>query len=113
MRVCSIRNCYTTQVRIVKGRSTMGLGGSSEPSPVDVSPPIACHGGTWGSMFRLQRMQNSTVNARDNQFILVQALDRDRVIALRPVGVSLCVGLIVSVVMRYVVSSLGTPPSFI
>ena len=31
--VCSIRNCYTTQVRIVKGRSTMGLGGSSEPGP--------------------------------------------------------------------------------
>ena len=62
---------------------------------VDVSPPIACHGSTRGSLFGLQRMQNLTVNARDSQFILVRALDRDRVIALRPVGVSLCVGLIV------------------
>ena len=44
---------------------------------------------------RLQCMRNSTVNARDSRFILVWALDRDRVIALRPVGVSLCVGLIV------------------
>ena len=40
-------------------------------------------------------MQNSTVNARDSRFILVRALDRDRVTALRLVGVSLCVGLIV------------------
>ena len=63
---------------------------------VDVSPPIACHEGTRGSLFRLQRMQNSTVNARDSRFILVRALDHDRVIALRPIGVSLCVGLIVS-----------------
>ena len=63
--------------------------------PVDVSQLIACHEGTQGSLFGLQRMQNSTVNARDNRFILVRALDRDRVIALRPVGVSLCVGLIV------------------
>ena len=62
---------------------------------VDVSPPIACHGGTRGSLFGLQRKQNSTVNARDGRFILVRALDRNRVIALRPVGVSLCVGLIV------------------
>ena len=46
-------------------------------------------------MFGLQRMQNSTVNARDNRFILVRTLDRDRVIALRLVGVSLCIGLIV------------------
>ena len=30
-------------------------------------------------------MLNSTVNARDSHFILVRALDRDRVIALRPV----------------------------
>ena len=65
-------------------------------SNVDVSPPIACHGGTRGSLLGLQRMQNSTVNARDSRFILVRALDCDRVIALRPVGVSLCVGLIVS-----------------
>ena len=62
---------------------------------VDVLPPIACHGGTRGSMFGLRRMPNSMVNARHSRFILVQALDRDRVIALRPVGVSLCVGLIV------------------
>ena len=62
---------------------------------VDVSPSIACHGGTRGSMFGLRRMQNSMVNARDSRFILVRALDCDRVIALRPVGVSLCVGLIV------------------
>jgi hypothetical protein len=32
---------------------------------------------------------------RDSRFILVWALDRDRVITLRPVDVSLCVGLIV------------------
>ena len=53
-----------------------------------------------GSMFGLQRMQNSTVSSRDSRFILVRTLDRDRVIALCPVGVSLCVGLIVSVVSR-------------
>ena len=62
---------------------------------VDVSPPIAYHGGTRGSLFGLQRMQNSTVNARDSRFILVRTLDRDRVIALRPVDVSLYVELIV------------------
>ena len=59
--------------------------------------------GSPGSMFGLQRMQNSTVNARDIQFILVRTLDRDRVIALHPVDVSLCVGLIVK---YYVVKSL-------
>jgi hypothetical protein len=32
---------------------------------------------------------------RDSRFILVRGLDRDRVITLCPVGVSLCVGLIV------------------
>jgi hypothetical protein len=32
---------------------------------------------------------------RDSRFILVRALDHDRVITLRPVGISLCVGLIV------------------
>ena len=62
---------------------------------VDVLSPIACHGVTQDNMFGLQRMQNSTVNVRDSRFILVQALDRGRVIALRPVGVSLCVVLIV------------------
>ena len=76
---------------------------------VDVSPPIACHGGTQGSLFGLQRMQNSTVNARDSRFILVRTLDRDRVIALRPVGVSLCVGLIVK--CRVVVLSIPDPRS--
>ena len=75
---------------------------------VDVSPPIAYDGGTRGSLFGLQRMQNSMINARDSRFILVRTLDRDRVIALRPVGVSLCVRLIVKCP-----SSLGTPPSFI
>ena len=64
-------------------------------SAVDVLPPIACHWGTQGSLFGLQRMQNSTVNVRDSRFILVWALNRDRVIALRPVSVSLCGGLIV------------------
>ena len=33
---------------------------------VDVLPPIACHGVTRDSMFGLQRMRNSTVNARDS-----------------------------------------------
>ena len=80
---------------------------------VDVSPPIACHRSTQGSIFRLQRMQNSTVNARDSRFILVWALDRDRVIALRPVGVSLCVGLIVKCYVVLCSVCLGTPPSFI
>ena len=56
---------------------------------VDVLPPIACHGDPWGSMFGFRRMRNSTVNARDGRFILVRALDCDRVIALCLVGVSL------------------------
>jgi hypothetical protein len=43
---------------------------------VDVSPSIACHRGSRGSLFRLQCMQNSMVNARDSRFILVRALDR-------------------------------------
>ena len=43
---------------------------------VDVSPPIACHGGTVAVLFGLRRMLNSMVNARDSRFILVQALDR-------------------------------------
>ena len=62
-------------------------------------------------MFRLQRMQNSMVNARDSQFILVQALDRDRVIALRPVDVSLCVGLIVKCCVVELSSSAPDPRS--
>ena len=43
---------------------------------VDVSPPIACHGGTVAVLFGLRRMLNSMVNTRDSRFILVQALDR-------------------------------------
>ena len=43
---------------------------------VDVLPPIACHGVTRDSMFGLQHMRNSTLNARDSRFILVQTLDR-------------------------------------
>ena len=43
---------------------------------VDVSPPIACHGGTVAVLFGLRRMLNSMVNARDSRFIMVQALDR-------------------------------------
>ena len=72
---------------------------------VDVSPPIACHGDTRGSMFGLQRMRNSTVNARDSRFILVQALDYSRVTTLRPAGVSLCVGLIMKYCVQKIVLS--------
>ena len=64
--------------------------------------------GTRGSIFGLQCMQNSTVNARDSRFILVQTLDHDRVIALCPVGVSLCVELIVKCCVAL---SLLLPPS--
>ena len=81
-----------------------------------LSPPIACYGGTRSSMFGLQRMQNSTVNTRDSRFILVRALDRDRVIALCPVGVSLCVGLIVKscvVQLLFELPIQGALPSFI
>ena len=56
-------------------------------------------------MFGLQRLWNSTVNASDSRFILVQALDYGRVIALRPVGVSPCVVLIVCCCVVEVVSS--------
>ena len=82
---------------------------------VDVLPPIACHGGPRGSMFGLQRMQNSMVNARDSRFILVQALDYGRVTALRPVGVSLCVGLIIKcrTIVVLLFFSPGALPSFI
>ena len=83
---------------------------------VGVSPPIAYHGDTQGSLFGLQRMQNSTVNARDSRFILVRALDRDRVIALRPAGVSLLRWIdckVLCCVFVVVLLRLGTPPSFI
>ena len=89
-------------------KSIVGIDSENLHIPVDVSPPIGCHGGTRSSMFGLQRMRNSTVNARDSQFILVPTLNRNRVIALRPVGVSLCVRLIVKCSF-----SPGTPPSFI
>jgi hypothetical protein len=48
-----------------------------------------------GQLFGLRRMLELDGERRDSRFILVRALDRDRVITLRPVGVSLCVGLIV------------------
>jgi hypothetical protein len=48
-----------------------------------------------GQMFGLQRVLELDGECRDSRFILVWALDRDRVIILRPVGVSLCVRLIV------------------
>jgi hypothetical protein len=45
-------------------------------------------------LFGLQRVLELDGEHRDSRFILVWALDHDRVIALSPVGVSLCVGLI-------------------
>jgi hypothetical protein len=48
-----------------------------------------------GQLFGLRCMLELDGERRDSRFILVRALDRDRVITLRPVGVSLCVGLIV------------------
>jgi hypothetical protein len=50
--------------------------------------------GYLGQLFGLQRMLELDGECRDRRFILVRALDRDRVIALRPVGVGLCVGVI-------------------
>ena len=100
--------------RWVWAPSTSVLGPDLMCRCVDVLPPIACHGVTRDSMFGLQRMRNSTVNARDSRFILVQALDYSRVTTLRPAGVSLCVGLI----MKYHVQLLfffllGALPYFI
>jgi hypothetical protein len=48
-----------------------------------------------GQLFELRRMLELDSECRDSQFILVRALNRDRVIVLHPVGVSLYVGLIV------------------
>jgi hypothetical protein len=48
-----------------------------------------------GQLFGLQRVLELDSERRDSRFILARALDRDRVITLCPVGVSLCVGLIV------------------
>jgi hypothetical protein len=45
-------------------------------------------------LFGLWRMLELNDERRDSQFILVQVLDRDRVIILRLVSVSLCIGLI-------------------
>jgi hypothetical protein len=42
-----------------------------------------------GQLFGLRRMLELDGERGDSRFILVWALDRDRVIALRPVGVSL------------------------
>ena len=55
-----------------------------------------------GSIFGLRHMLDLMVNARDSRFILVQALDRRSSTTLRPVGVSLCIGLI----MKYCVVQL-------
>ena len=59
------------------GSNSSGLGTTLDiNATVDVLPPIACHGVTRDSMFGLQHMRNSTVNARYSRFILVQTLDR-------------------------------------
>jgi hypothetical protein len=52
-------------------------------------------GGYPGQLFGLRRMLELDSEHRDSRFILVRALDRDRVITLRPVDVSLCIELIV------------------
>jgi hypothetical protein len=41
-----------------------------------------------GQLFRLRRVLELDSERSDSRFILVRALDRDRVITLRPVGVS-------------------------
>jgi hypothetical protein len=46
-------------------------------------------------LFGLRHVLELDDEHRDSRFILVQALDRDRVITVRLVSVSLCVGLIV------------------
>jgi hypothetical protein len=48
-----------------------------------------------GQLFGLRRVLELDGERRDSRFILVRALDHDRVINLCPVGVSLCIGLIV------------------
>jgi hypothetical protein len=48
-----------------------------------------------GQLFGLRRMLELDGERRDSRFILVRAFDRDRVIAICPVDVSLCIGLIV------------------
>jgi hypothetical protein len=48
-----------------------------------------------GQLFRLQRVLELDSERRDSPFILVRALNHDRVITLRPIDVNLCVGLIV------------------
>jgi hypothetical protein len=57
---------------------------------VGVWPPIGYHEGTRDSCSDFGVYWNSTVNTEtDSRFILVRTLDHDRVIALRPVSVSL------------------------
>jgi hypothetical protein len=48
-----------------------------------------------GQLFGLWRVLELNGERRDSRFILVRALNCDRVITLRPVGVNLCVGLLV------------------
>jgi hypothetical protein len=62
---------------------------------VDVSPPIACHRGTQDScsgfgVCRTRRLTQETVDLY---------CPRVRVKALRPVGVSLCIGLVCMIVL--------------
>jgi hypothetical protein len=54
-----------------------------------------------GQLFGLRRVLELDGKRRDSRFILVRALDHDRVITLRPVGVSLCIGLIVLSCLSY------------
>jgi hypothetical protein len=48
-----------------------------------------------GQLFGLRHILELDGERRDSRFILVRALDHDRVITLRPVGVSPCFELIV------------------
>jgi hypothetical protein len=50
--------------------------------------------GYLGQLFGLRRVLELDNEHRDSRFIPVRALDHDRVIALCPVGVSLCIRLI-------------------
>jgi hypothetical protein len=54
-----------------------------------------------GQLFGLRRVLELDGERRDSQFILVRALDRDQVMTLRSVGVSICVGLIVLCCLSY------------
>jgi hypothetical protein len=54
-----------------------------------------------GQLFGLRRVLELDGERIDSRFILVRVLDHDRVITLRPVNVSLCVGLIVLSCLSY------------